>query len=153
MTTHADRAAAAPRWVTMFNPIARPLLAAGLPMAMNGLITVRGRRSGEPRSAPVAIISMDGRRWIWAPFGDVNWVKNLRAAGGGTLTFRRKSEAVAAMELDEAARVAFFRDVLGPVARRLRFGMWFVRTFDRTDLSDPVAAAKGRVVFELLPAR
>ena len=45
--------------------------------------------------------------------------------------------------------VEFFRDVLGPLARRMRLGVWFARTVDGVDLDDPVEAAEGRAVFEL----
>jgi deazaflavin-dependent oxidoreductase (nitroreductase family) len=141
---------APPRWVfSVFNPIVKFLLGAGVPLGPNGILTVPGRKSGRPRSTPVAIITVAGRRWIWAPFGEVQWVRNLRAAGGATITVRRRQEAVRATELDPTQRVAFFRDILGPLARGIPFGVWFIRMADRVDLDDPVAAAAGRPVFEL----
>jgi deazaflavin-dependent oxidoreductase (nitroreductase family) len=152
MTTHAARTAAAPRWVTIFTPLAKRLLRAGIPLGPNGLITVRGRKSGEPRTTPVAVIQVKGRRWIWAPWGDVHWVRNLRAAGGGTLTVRGRRIPVRATELDRTQRIGYFRHVLGPLARSVPFGSWFIRTVDGVDLDDPEDAAKGRVVFELHPA-
>jgi len=118
-------------------------------MGFNGLLTIRGRKSGQPRTTPVAIIAVAGRRWVWAPWGDVQWVRNLRAAGRATITVRRRKEAVTATELDPTQRVAFFRDVLGPLARGIPCGVWFIRTVDQVDLDDPVAAAEGRPVFEL----
>jgi len=153
MRDRIGRAAAAPRWVTFWGPIAKVLLAAGVPLGFNGLITIRGRQSGLPRTTPVAIIAVLGRRWVWAPWGDVQWVRNLRAAGHATITARRRKAEVTAMELDPTQRVAFFRDVLGPLARSIPFGVWFIRTFDQVDLDDPVAAAEGRPVFELHPLR
>jgi deazaflavin-dependent oxidoreductase (nitroreductase family) len=147
----SDRTAttAAPRLVSIFNPIARPLLAAGLPMGFNGLITIRGRKTGLPRTTPLAIIKVGDRRWVWSPWGDVNWVANLRAAGRATVTVRRRAEEVSATELDPAQRVEFFRDTLGSVARRIPFGIRFIRLFDGVDLNHPAEAAEGRVVFEL----
>jgi deazaflavin-dependent oxidoreductase (nitroreductase family) len=142
-------AARIPTSVSLFNPIFKFLLAAGVPLGPNGLITVRGRKSGLPRSTPVAIIEVAGRRWVWAPWGEVNWVRNLRAAGGATITLRRRSEEVRATELDETQRVGFFRDVLGPLARRTPFGVQFIRIADGVDLNDPVEVAKGRRVFEI----
>ena len=139
-----------PRLVPLFNPVAKVLLAAATPMGPNGLITIRGRKSGLPRTTPVAIIEVSGRRWVWAPWGDVHWVRNLRAAGRATITVRRRNEDVRATELDPAERIEFFRDVLGPLARRIPFGVWFIRTFDGVDLNDPVEAAEGRRVFELI---
>jgi deazaflavin-dependent oxidoreductase (nitroreductase family) len=136
--------------VPLFNPVAKVLLAAGTPMGPNGLITIRGRKSGLPRTTPVAIIEVSGRRWVWAPWGDVHWVRNLRAAGRATITARRRNEDVRATELDPAERIEFFRDVLGPLARRIPFGVWFIHAFDGVDLNDPVEAAEGRRVFELI---
>src|ERR1043166_8829542 len=89
----------APRSVSLFNPILKFLLAAGVPLGPNGLITIRGRKSGLPRTTPVAIIAVSGRRWVWAPFGEVQWVRNLRAAGRATIAVRRRQEAVRATEL------------------------------------------------------
>jgi deazaflavin-dependent oxidoreductase (nitroreductase family) len=125
-------------------------LSVGVPLGPNGLITIRGRKSGLPRTTPVAIIEVSGRRWVWAPWGEVNWVRNLRAAGRATITVRRRSEEIRATELDEAQRVAFFRDVLGPLAQRTPFGIQFIRIADGVDLYDPLeVVAKGRRVFEL----
>ena len=151
MSQRTANAAGAPPWVTMFSPIARFLLAAGVPLGLNGLVTVRGRKSGLPRTTPVAIIAVSGRRWVWAPWGDVHWVRNLRAAGCATITVRGRKEEVMATELDRAQRVQFFRDVLGPVARGMPFGVRFIRVVDQVDLDRPMEAAEGRPVFELLP--
>jgi deazaflavin-dependent oxidoreductase (nitroreductase family) len=142
---------AVPRVVPLFNHLAKPLVAAGVPMGPNGLLTVRGRTSGEPRSTPLAIIEVDGRRWVWSPWGDVHWVRNLRAAGEATITVRRQAQEVRAVELDPAERVAFFRDTFAPMARAIPFGARFVRLFDGVDIGDPVRAAQDRAVFELHP--
>jgi deazaflavin-dependent oxidoreductase (nitroreductase family) len=140
-----------PRGINLFNAIAKPLLAAGMPMGPNGLLTVRGRKSGVPRTTPLAVIDVDGRRWVWSPWGEVHWVRNLRAAGRATVEVRRKTEEVTATELSPTERVAFFRDVVGPIARSMRGGVWFIRAFDGVDVNDPVKAAEGRAAFELHP--
>lgn len=100
MSVQTGRAAAAPWWVTIWGRMAKGLLAAGVPLGFNGLITIRGRKSGLPRTTPVAIIEVSGRRWVWAPWGDVQWVRNLRAASRATITVRRRKEDVTATELD-----------------------------------------------------
>ena len=141
-----------PRGISLINAVAKPLLAAGMPMGFNGLVTVPGRKTGQPRTTPVAIIEVDGRRWIWCPWGERHWVRNLRAAGRATIEVRRQIEPVTARELDPAERLVFFRDVLRPLAERMRGGMWFIRTFDGVDLDDPVAEAANRPVFELCSA-
>jgi deazaflavin-dependent oxidoreductase (nitroreductase family) len=149
MSDRIGRAAVAPRRVTFFTPIAKVLLAARVPMGFNGLITIRGRKSGLPRTTPVAVIAVAGRRWVWAPWGDVHWVRNLRAAGHATITVRGRKEEVRATELHPTARVAFFRDILAPVARGIPFGVTFIRIADQVDLDRPLEAAEGRPVFEL----
>ena len=151
MTVQAEQPTNVPRHVSLMSPLLQALLRAGLPVGPNALITIRGRKSGEPRTAGVAIIEVAGRRWIWAPWGDVHWVRNLRAAGRATLTRRGRKEEVRAIELDSEERVGFFRDVLAPYARSLPGGMTFVRLLDQVDLRDPVEVAQDRRVFELHP--
>ncbi len=153
MSVRVGSAAGVPRRVSLFSPLLKSLLAVGVPLGPNGLITIRGRTSGLPRTTPVAIIEVSGRRWIWAPWGEVHWVRNLRAAGRATITVRRRKEEVSATELDPTERVGFFRDVLGPLAQSIPGGVWFIRIVDGVDLDHPVEAAEGRVVFELHPLR
>jgi deazaflavin-dependent oxidoreductase (nitroreductase family) len=63
------------------------------------LLTVRGRKSGRPRTVPVAIIERNGKRYVGSPYGIVDWVRNLRAAGEAILTRGRRAETVNAREL------------------------------------------------------
>ncbi|HEY7835628.1 MAG TPA: nitroreductase family deazaflavin-dependent oxidoreductase [Ktedonobacterales bacterium] len=153
MTDQMGTAARVPAHVAYFSPILKFLVAAGVPLGPNGLITIPGRKTGLPRTTALAIITVAGRRWVWAPWGEVNWVRNLRAAGRATITVRRRKEDVTATELDPAERVAFFRDMLGPAARRIPLGTWFIRVVDGVDLDHPMEAAEGRRVFELHPLR
>ena len=153
MTHQLTGTASAPPWVPLLSPVVKPLLKAGMPLGFNGLITIRGRTSGEPRTTPVAIIDADDRRWVWCPWGDVHWVRNLRAAGRATINVRGKTEGVTARELEPGERIRFFRDVLVPVARGIPFGMRFIRIVDGVDLNDPETAAVGRPVFELREAQ
>lgn len=140
-----------PRGISIFNAIAKPLLAAGMPMGFNGLLTVPGRKTGVPRTTALAIIEDGGRRWVWSPWGDVQWVRNLRAAGRATIAVRGRQHEVRAVELDPAERVEFFRDTLEPIVRRIPGGVTFIRAFDGVDVRRPAEAAEGRVVFELHP--
>jgi deazaflavin-dependent oxidoreductase (nitroreductase family) len=126
------------------------MMGIGVPMGPNGLITVRGRTSGEPRTTPVAFVDIDGRTWVQSPFGDVNWVRNLRAAGEATITVGKRSEEVRAVELSTAEKVGFYRDVLGPYVRRMRGGRFLARFLGMSEiLNDPIAAADAHPVFEL----
>lgn len=153
MSGQVDRAARVPRSVSIFSPILKFLLVHGVPLGYNRLVTIRGRKSGLPRTAAIAVLEASGRRWVWAPWGEVHWVRNLRAAGVATVTVRGRKEEVRATELDPNERVEFFRDVLAPFARGIPFGFWFVRIVDGVDLRHPVEAAEGRRVFELHPLR
>ncbi|TMD21609.1 MAG: nitroreductase family deazaflavin-dependent oxidoreductase [Chloroflexi bacterium] len=145
------RSTRVPPWVPFFNYLAKPLMAAGVPMGPDVLLTIRGRKTGLPRTTPVTIAENAGRRGIISPFGEVNWVRNLRAAGRATITVRRQKEEVTAVELGPTEAAAFIRDVLAPHARRTRVGSWFVRTVDKIDIDNPIEAAVGRPVFELHP--
>jgi deazaflavin-dependent oxidoreductase (nitroreductase family) len=141
-----------PRWVPWFNRVARPLLRLGVPMGPDILLTVAGRRSGEPRTTPVTICEEGGRRGIISPFGETQWVRNLRAAGTASITTGRRTERVRAVELSPDEAAAFIQDAIAPIAQRSRFGGWFVRAVDGIDVDDPVGSADGRPVFELFPA-
>jgi deazaflavin-dependent oxidoreductase (nitroreductase family) len=149
MTAHISHADRAPWWVKIFGPIATRLLNARVPLGFNRLLTIRGRKSGLPHTTPLAVIERDGRRWVWAPWGEVNWVRNLRAAGTASIRVGSRDVEVRAIELDPSERVTFFRDVLGAVARGIPFGFAFIRIVDGVDLNDPIEAARGRPVFEL----
>jgi deazaflavin-dependent oxidoreductase (nitroreductase family) len=153
MSSRVDPAARVPRSVSIFSPILRFLLVLGVPLGFNRLVTIRGRKSGLPRTAAIAVLEASGRRWVWAPWGEVHWVRNLRAAGVATISVRGKKEEVRATELDPTERVTFFRDVLGPFARGIPFGVSFIRIVDGVDLNHPVEAAEDRRVFELHPLR
>lgn len=145
--------AKAPSFVGLFNPIARRILRAGPLLGPNALITVRGRKSGVPRTTPIALVDIDGKRWVIGTFGDTNWVRNLRSARQATLTVGSKQEKVFADELDLEDRTRFFRDVVGPYVRRLRIGALLLSILGAKEiLDDPRAAAEHRPVFELRPA-
>lgn len=140
-----------PFFVPLFNPIAHRLLRRGVPLGPNALLTVRGRTSGVDRTTPVAVVAIAGRRWVIATFGEVNWARNLRAAGVGTLTVNRRPEAVTARELPQAEAAAFFRDTLTPYVRRVPLGRWILGSMlgAREIFDDPDRAAPRHPVFEL----
>ena len=154
MAVSADRIHV-PSFVGLFNPLARRILKVGALLGPNALITVRGRKSGLDRTTPVALVEIGGRRWVIGTFGEVNWVRNLRAAGKATLSIGRRRDQVLATELDEAAATAFFRDVIGPYTRRMPLGIGsvLVSLLGAGEMvKDPAAAARHRPVFELRQA-
>jgi deazaflavin-dependent oxidoreductase (nitroreductase family) len=151
MTENRDRA---PWFVRAPNGLVRWLMRVGMPMGPNVLMTVRGRTSGLPRSAPVAISEIDGHRYVIGAYGDVHWVRNLRAAGEATLRLRGRDVRVTATELEAPAARAFFADTVpGYIARFPWLGRSFLRLLFRLVagdiLTDPDRAAATRPVFEL----
>jgi len=64
------------------------------------LMTVRGRKTGKLYSTPVTLIERDEQRWLVSPYGEVNWVKNARAAGEVSLSRGGKTETCSLHELD-----------------------------------------------------
>jgi len=83
------------------------LLRVGVKIGTMSLLTVRGRKSGQPYTVLVLLVEQDEERWLVAPYGAVQWVRNIRAAGTATLTRGRRSEAISVTELpaQEAAPV------------------------------------------------
>jgi deazaflavin-dependent oxidoreductase (nitroreductase family) len=129
----------------------------GLPMGPNVPMTIRGRTSGEPRTVPVAVSQIGGRRYVIGAYGDVNWTRNLRAAGEATIRTGGRDVRVTATELDpESARAFFAETVPDYIARFPRLGRGFLRLLFRLVapdlLSDPEKAASTRPVFELRDA-
>jgi deazaflavin-dependent oxidoreductase (nitroreductase family) len=122
-------------------------------MGPNALLTVRGRSTGLPRTTPVALVAIGGRRWIISIYGEVNWARNLRAAGQGTVTIKGRPEAVRAIELSPDQATDFFRDILTPYVKRLPGGRLILKLLGGSDIvSDPAGAARRLPVFELKPA-
>lgn len=142
-----------PSFVSFLNPIAHRLLRVGPLLGPNALITIRGRKSGVPRTTPIALLQLDGKRWVIGTFGETNWVQNLRASHEATLTVGQKRTEVIADELDLQRRIEFFRDVVVPYVRRIRIGGVLLAVLGAKDvLEDPARAAEHRPVFELRAA-
>jgi deazaflavin-dependent oxidoreductase (nitroreductase family) len=95
------------------NLFATTMARLGLKMGPIQLLTVRGRKTGEPRTTPVAVVEQDGKRYLVAPYGAVNWVRNLRVAGEATLTFGRRSETIQAQELVPKEAAPILKSTIG----------------------------------------
>ncbi|GHO43972.1 nitroreductase family deazaflavin-dependent oxidoreductase [Ktedonospora formicarum] len=74
------------------------------------LLTIRGRKSGQPRTVPIVLWERNGERYMASPYGIVDWVRNLRAAGEATLTRGRRTEKVNARELPPREAALVMRD-------------------------------------------
>ena len=107
--------AAAVRWLT----------AHGISLMGSRVLVVRGRTSGELRSMPVNLLELDGERYLVAPRGNTQWVRNARAAGGGQLRLGKRTEDVELVELPVDQRVPVLRvylDQVGLGGRPVRRG-------------------------------
>lgn len=108
-----------PWYVPLGNMLTMTLLRAGVKVVGPGMIvgkypiyllTVRGRKSGLPRTVPLAIIERNGSRYVGAAYGMVDWARNLRAAGEATLTRGRRTETVSARELPPSEGALVLRE-------------------------------------------
>jgi deazaflavin-dependent oxidoreductase (nitroreductase family) len=108
----------APRLVPLLNPLVGRLMRAGLPFGPNVLLTVRGRRTGIPRTFPVALMRAGDRLLIQSPYGEVDWVRNLRVAGDALLTRGRLSERVETVELEPEVAGPLIRQAVAGYMRR-----------------------------------
>lgn len=85
--------------IRMFNRLGKALIRLGMMPKNLHVLTVRGRKTGQAYSTPVSLVQEDGKRWLVAPYGEVNWVKNARAAGEVTLMRGGKTETLRITEL------------------------------------------------------
>ncbi len=76
------------------------------------LLAVRGRKSGEWRTTPINPLEHEGGRYLVAPRGETEWVRNMRAAGGGELRLGSKREAIQAVELADEDKPALIHAYL-----------------------------------------
>ena len=154
------------RFLRFFNPLARGMISAGLPTgAPNVLLTVRGRRSGKPRTVPLGMLEFDNAWYVQACYGETGWVANLREAGEATVTrpggrrvpvraIELPPEAAAAVlqrALEPFGRSRVFRALLGRRARGPAAILWGFRMRIDDTLEEYTATARRFPLFELRP--
>jgi deazaflavin-dependent oxidoreductase (nitroreductase family) len=120
------------------------------------LITVRGRKSGKPRTTPVGLLQSDGRKFIFGTFGDVGWTKNLRAAGEVKVGRGRTRRILSVRELGTEERAGVLKKVLAPYLSS-PLGSSFLRMgyslSEDSTMADYLAEASRHPGFELLEER
>src|ERR1700693_3273568 len=100
-------------FVRINNATISSLVRLGIKVGGFSLLTVRGRKSGKPIVTPLVIVVQDQKRYLIAAYGIVNWVRNLRAAGGeATLVCGRNVEKIRAIELEKETAALVFREAL-----------------------------------------
>jgi deazaflavin-dependent oxidoreductase (nitroreductase family) len=103
-----------PGWFTthVFNRAVAALTRLGVSVAGSRVLEVRGRKSGEPRRTPVNLLTVEGTRYLVAPRGQTQWVRNLRARGEGRLLLGRGAEGFSAVEVPDDDKVPLLRAYL-----------------------------------------
>jgi deazaflavin-dependent oxidoreductase (nitroreductase family) len=103
-----------PGWLTthMFNRLVAGLTRAGISVMGSRVLEVRGRKSGQPRRTPVNLLVLDGTRYLVAPRGQTQWVRNLRASSEGRLWLGRRSEPFTATEISDEDKPPILRAYL-----------------------------------------
>src|SRR5271170_4996611 len=104
----------APGWFTrnVFNRLVAFLTRRGISVLGSRVLAVKGRTSGQWRTTPVNLLTHDGRRYLVAPRGQAQWVRNLRAAGQGELRVGRRTEGFTATEMADADKPPVLRAYL-----------------------------------------
>jgi deazaflavin-dependent oxidoreductase (nitroreductase family) len=135
-----------------FNETVGRLTKLGISVYGSRVLAVRGRKSGEWRTTPVnPLRTADGTRYLVAPRGNTQWVRNLRATGyTGELRIGRKVEPFVATEVADDDKPAILRAYLK--RWKIEVGVFF----DGVDAKAPEAKlreiAPGYPIFRVEPA-
>src|SRR5215475_1347931 len=111
MTT-ASRYIQPKRATTVFNELVATLTRLGVSVWGSRVLAVRGRKSGEWRTTPVNLLTVDAKEYLVAPRGQTDWVRNIRVARGGELRLGKKVQPFSAVEVDDDAKVPLLRAYL-----------------------------------------
>jgi deazaflavin-dependent oxidoreductase (nitroreductase family) len=98
-SSHTTRYLRPGRSMHVFNLAVAALARAGVSLLGSRELRVLGRSSGEWRTTPVNLLVVDGERYLVAPRGQTQWVRNIRVAGGGELRLGRRIERFRAVEV------------------------------------------------------
>ncbi len=133
---------------SVFNPLVARLTRWGISVKGSRVLEVRGRTSGEIRTTVVNLLTVDGVRYLVAPRGETQWVRNLRADGfAGTLRVGRRHETFVATELADADKAPVLRAYLEAWAWEV--GRFFDGLRADSPAADLAAAAPGFPVFRI----
>lgn len=135
----------------VFNALAAGLTKLGVSLWGSRILYVRGRKTGEWRSTPVNLLVFEGERYLVAPRGHTQWVRNLRVAGEGRLRLGRREERFVPVELADDEKVPVIRAYLKKWAWEV--GAFFDDLRATSPDEDLRAAAPGFPVFRLPKAR
>jgi hypothetical protein len=137
------------RFARLANSAVIGLTRLGVSVWGSRMLYVRGRTSGQWRVTPVNPLTYQGDRYLVAPRGVTQWVRNLRVAGTGELVVGRRVEPFAATEVDDAHKPAVLRAYL----RRWKFevGAFFDGVGPEASDEELRRIAGGYPVFRITP--
>lgn len=140
-----------PGWFTthVFNRLIAAITRAGVSLLGSRVLEVRGRSSGQPRRTPVNLLSLEGHRYLVAPRGETQWVRNLRASGEGRLLLGRHAEPFTAVEVPDGDKVPILRAYLK--RWRAEVSVFFDGVGPDSPEDELRGAAPKHPVFELRP--
>ncbi|GIE91378.1 nitroreductase family deazaflavin-dependent oxidoreductase [Actinoplanes regularis] len=130
------------------NDFAKWLTAHGVSLMGSRVLAVRGRKSGEIRTTIVNVFTHEGERYLLAPRGHTQWVRNLRAAGEGELRLGRRRQHFTPVEIADADKPALIRLYLRKWAWET--GAFFDGLKADSPEADIAAAAPGFPVFRVI---
>lgn len=128
------------------NSIIKFLLRYDLAPEIYYLLTVAGRKTGEPHSIPIVVIEDADQKWLVAPYGIVDWVKNVRAAGRVRLSRGSKSQEFSVHELTAEDGAP----VLAEYLRQYPLTKYYFNAKQKSSLNEFIQDARSRPVFELI---
>ena len=103
-----------------FNRIFGYLVGLGLGFRNNYLLQVRGRKSGKLYSTPIDLLELDGKRFLVAPRGRTQWVRNAEAAGEITLKRGSYRQSLSLRPLSQAEKPAILKAYLDTFRREVQ---------------------------------
>jgi deazaflavin-dependent oxidoreductase (nitroreductase family) len=140
-----------PNWFTrnVFNRFVAGLTRLGVSVWGSRVLEVRGRKSGEPRRTPVNPLTLDGTRYLVAPRGQTQWVRNLRVAGEGQLLLGQRREPFSASEIPDSEKEPILRAYLQ--RWKWEVGQFFEGVDARASSEDVRRIAPNHPIFRIEP--
>lgn len=124
------------------------LVGLGLGFSHNYLLQVRGRKSGKLYSTPIDLLEREGKKFLVAPRGRTQWVRNAEAAGEVTLKKGRRQQRYGLRNLSDAEKPQILKAYLDSFKKE-------VQTYFPVPAGSPIDAFRelgaSYPAFELIP--
>ena len=142
-----------PDWFTknVFNRAVALMTRAGVSVWGSRILRVRGRKSGDWHSHPVNLLTYEGKQYLVAPRGLTQWVRNIRAAGGGELVLGTRVQPFRAIEISDEEKIPVLRAYLK--RWKVEVGIFFQGVSDGSPESELKRIAPDHPVFRVEPVQ